>query len=130
MENSDIKLTCSFIMENEMAEHREAYNMALFTHFCMNEDVVKDLNNWVRGDRDRVYFKFDSQNSLCPIQFLEKVYYCAAQNNIYTVMDIFGSSRVNPLSALNYRPCGFSGAKTREAIRDFSSRFYKEFVGE
>lgn len=130
IEKEKIELTCSFIMESEMAEHVEAHNMALFTHFCANENAVSNLNNWARGDRARVYFKFESQNSLYPVQFLEKVYYCAFRNNIYTVMNVLGQVSIRPLSALSYRPYGFSGAKTREAIKGFSSRFYKAFINE
>lgn len=132
MKNRDlIDNTAAFIMEDTSAEQEEATRMARFIHFVANAGVAKNLNNWVVGDKARVYFEFESQNSLAPIRFANKFYFCAARMDVFIQLDIVQEKVETRLSDVNFSlPAGFSGAKTREKIRSFAESFYVEFSNE
>ena len=120
-----------FIMEDTLAEPEEAWRMARFIKFVSGQSVVLNPNIWVRGDRARVYFELESQNSLNPIKFAEKFYFCAAKNDIIAVYIIGGARKEHSLCDANFNcSSSFSGAKTREKIKTFVTLFSQEFSNE
>jgi hypothetical protein len=115
-----------FIQENYGVTESIAIRMEKFTDFCERFDFINNASVWCKKGT-RVYFDVKSQNRFYPVDCCAKQYYNAEQNTI--VFNQYKAMRRNdfyPNDILRFQRGMFSGAKTRENLKDFCRRFLDE----
>lgn len=99
--------------------------MANFMELANHSKAITSCAPWAKHGRARVYFDLWSQNSLSPIDGLDKSFYDAEDDEIYVSTNFYGTSRTIALSTvLTFGKSCFSGAKTRAALKELAEVFY------
>lgn len=115
-----------FYVESLGCSQDLAHRIEKFVSFCFGKDAVFNVRPWAKNGRFRIYFEFWSQNSLPPFSNWPIVgtFYCPEQNEIFGAYSPkFGGGLYSSLDLLNFSRGKFSGAKTRESIKNFLREF-------
>lgn len=84
-------------------------------------------NVWAGHGKVRVYFELWSQNSLPAVRGFDKCFYDADRDDVFVCGYFYGRTLERPMSDLLWMsPGNFSGAKTRNAVREFAEVFYEQ----
>lgn len=103
-----------------------AENLAKFMAVAHHCNAVTDPKVWSKHGLARVYFELWSQNSLPPLEMLQRAYYDAADDDVYFVRSYPDDDITETLIQVAQKKSRgiFSGAKTRAAIKEFAEKFY------
>lgn len=115
-----------FYSEDLGVSAHQGIMIADFMMIAHNERAVKAARPWAKEGLARVYIEIWSQNSLNPVEQLTKCYYDADLDDVFFIRSYCGTDSRETLGQIaNKRSAGiFSGAKTRQAIKDFAEAFY------
>lgn len=90
-------------------------------------EAVESRSVWAKHGKARVYFNLRSQNRFNAFRAYDRCYYDANDDELYVSGYSYGIHIKKKFSdAVKMDAGNFSGAKTREALRDFSRVFYEQ----
>lgn len=120
-------LSALFYAEDMGISLCKAERIQWFIDLFGQHSAVMQPRPWAKNGIVRVYFDFWSQNSLNPVESIDKSYYCIGCDDVFVVQHRYGSENRTPLSVVaDWGRSNFSGAKTRQAIKDFGRVFYEQ----
>ncbi|ECA8972903.1 hypothetical protein ETB55_21705 [Salmonella enterica subsp. enterica serovar Omuna] len=117
LDGNELESYALFLAEDRDIEHRAARRLAAFMLIAKNIAAFDEPVIFTKNGLERVYFRLWSQNKLPAMDFLDKIYFDAADCDVHVKMNIFGTSKNILFSDIN-RNHSFSGARTREVIFD------------
>lgn len=120
-------MTAEFYAEDLGICLSNAEAISSFVEFATKEKAVTSVRPWAKYGKARVYIEFWSQNSLSPIESIDKAHYDCESDDIFISQYRYGmANRMSMARVINLGRSNFSGAKTRESIKEFGVRFYEQ----
>lgn len=118
----------NFYAEDLGVSLQQAVKIDRFISLCRKSDAITSVSPWVKGDMIRVYVEFWTQNSRGVFDTnYDKFYYDVIQNDFFVFGYAYGSPiRATGNDVLKWKSGAFSGAKTRQRVKDFLEVFYNE----
>lgn len=113
-----------FIAEDKGIDIDSAKRVSQFLSFCYQFSFINDVSVWVKTENIRVYFEIKSQNRFYAVDNCQKTYYCAIANQLFFDSYRYGqTTKYEPERVVNFDRGMFSGAKTREMVKEFCREF-------
>lgn len=123
-------MSAQFYQEQLGVSLAAAKRIASFMAFARSQKAIESPQPWAKHQKARVYFSLWSQNNRNPIEALQCVggaYYCAETNEIHLKFYRYGLwVETLSQSVSKYSPSYYSGAKTREEIKQMARCFYEQ----
>lgn len=118
-------MSAEFYAEDLGIDLECASRISRFIDKVINLRAVNSARPWAKNEMARVYVDLWSQNKMEPVMGVSKCYYDAYSDNVcLAISGHHGFSIISLREAASRPNSCFSGAKTREAIKEFAEVFY------
>lgn len=118
----------NFFTEQFKCSNVHAERLAWFVRIAGQLPAVEKPNPWAKHGHVRVYFSLISQNKRPAIDGIRNAYYCANEDDLLIEGALFDRRLpIRPIAQIVNLPNDrFSGAKTRESIKQLCRVFYEQ----